>query len=785
MIARHEDGAAACWPVRFFVTFALLLSSPTRSNAAVNLIVDSDIGPDCGDVHAIILLHGLADRGEVNILAAMCDTANPWGAACLDALNTFYGRPSIPVGTLKDPDLLRGYTDYNRELATHYPHALQSGIDAPNATALYRQILASQPEHSVVIVAIGPLRNLGNLLKSGADTNSPLSGRELVAKKVALLSDMGGWYPSVPQGWGPEWNFAQDPSSTENVVSNWPTPIMFSGAELGGGIYSGHRHATECVEYDPLTMAFTVAPDVGFGGFRMSWDETSCIYGVCGLSNFWRSVPGWNSTAPGGSNVWRPSAAGGQAYLLPLMSNQDVANAIDDISTAAKQGPLTFDFNTSYYSQDGMGAITARGGDPKYPKENAFDRDLRTKWLDSVNRTWIQYQFPDGKKYVVTSYALISASDGAEFDPTGWTLSGSNDGGTNWTTLDTRSGQSFSGRNDTRTYSLANDAPYNIHRFQFTSSGAAVSLGGIELRERINNQAGVSATGIALDQTTVSLPVAGRASLNCAIAPVNALNKSVAWASTDPTVATVKRIGKNTAVISGVGVGTCAVTATTVDGGQTASCAVQVVASTLPHPWTYADINKPAVPGGATYANGEFSIAGGGIDIDQWQYCIADQFGYVAQDRNGNGVITARVVAQSITHRWAKAGVMFRETADKYSRYVLLAVMPDKSLILKWRDVSNPPSGGQISLTYSALPLYLQLERIGNTFNAYTSTDGVNWGNRVATRTVAMDHSLKAGLCVNSRNEPTTSLARFDHVSVRGVVASPKPMAAPARPAAW
>ena len=72
-------------PLLFICALPFLASLPAQ--AIVNVIVDTDIGPDCGDVNAIVVLHGLADRGEVNILATICDASNPWGAPCLDALN--------------------------------------------------------------------------------------------------------------------------------------------------------------------------------------------------------------------------------------------------------------------------------------------------------------------------------------------------------------------------------------------------------------------------------------------------------------------------------------------------------------------------------------------------------------------------------------------------------------------------------------------------------------------------------------------------------------------------
>ena len=73
---------------------------PRRSKVA-NIIFDSDCGPDCDDAGALAILHHYADTGNANILAAVCSTTTEYGAAWLDAINTYYGRPDIPIGTTK------------------------------------------------------------------------------------------------------------------------------------------------------------------------------------------------------------------------------------------------------------------------------------------------------------------------------------------------------------------------------------------------------------------------------------------------------------------------------------------------------------------------------------------------------------------------------------------------------------------------------------------------------------------------------------------------------------
>ena len=81
----------------------------------------------------------------------------------------------------------------------------------------------------------------------------------------------------------------------------------------------------------------------------------------------------------------------------------------------------------------------------------------------------------------------------------------------------------------------------------------------------------VPVTGVTLDKTSLSLTVGGEATLTATVAPENATNKTVTWASSDEAVATVEN-GKVTAMA----VGTATITVTTEDGGKTASCTVTV-----------------------------------------------------------------------------------------------------------------------------------------------------------------------------------------------------------------
>lgn len=81
----------------------------------------------------------------------------------------------------------------------------------------------------------------------------------------------------------------------------------------------------------------------------------------------------------------------------------------------------------------------------------------------------------------------------------------------------------------------------------------------------------IAVSGITLDQTELNLMATETATLVATIAPANAADKTITWESDNEAVATVAD-----GVITAVHAGTANITATTTDGGFTASCEVTV-----------------------------------------------------------------------------------------------------------------------------------------------------------------------------------------------------------------
>jgi uncharacterized protein YjdB len=83
----------------------------------------------------------------------------------------------------------------------------------------------------------------------------------------------------------------------------------------------------------------------------------------------------------------------------------------------------------------------------------------------------------------------------------------------------------------------------------------------------------IAVSSVSVSPTTTSLPVGSTEQLTATVSPSNATNQSVIWSSSNPSVATVNSTGLVTAVAEG----SSSITATTVDGNFTATCAVSVM----------------------------------------------------------------------------------------------------------------------------------------------------------------------------------------------------------------
>ena len=252
---------------------------------AVPIIFDTDMGNDIDDALALAVLHSLESRGECRLIAVTITKDNRWAAPYVDLVNTFYKRAYIPVGVVKGsgitPDtsnMIRLPVERKRPDGTPvYPHRLSSGKDAPDAVGVLRRALANEKDGSVVIVQVGFSTNLAHLLDTPPDAASSLSGQDLVAHKVKMLTMMAGNFEARK----PEFNIEKDIHSAQHLFSKWPTPIVTSGWEIGNSMLfpaSRIERDFSYVKDHPIAEAYRDYKQMPYD--RPTWDVTAALYAV-------------------------------------------------------------------------------------------------------------------------------------------------------------------------------------------------------------------------------------------------------------------------------------------------------------------------------------------------------------------------------------------------------------------------------------------------------------------------------------------------------------------------
>ncbi len=196
---------------------------------------------------------------------------------------------------------------------------------------------------------------------------------------------------------------------------------------------------------------------------------------------------------------------------------------------------------------------------------------------------------------------------------------------------------------------------------------------------------------------------------------------------------------------------------------------VGIASAQLPPGWDNQDINTTG--GSASESGGTWTIIGDGADI--WD--SSDAFHYVFTQITGDGEIVARVVDNGTgTNDWAKGGVMIRETLEPGSKFAAV-YMSTSANGVRFQKRAQSDSGATSDTDVATdeqkttvEPVWLKLERNGNEFNAYYTTDleSVPWISMSWNpRTVEMADTVYIGLAVTSHADGELRTFTFDNIS--------------------
>jgi len=324
-------------PTLIVFLFSNVFLLPQKVNAQkqekrVAIIFDTDMGPDYDDVGALAILHAMADNGECKILATISSNKHNLTVPVLSVLNTYFNRPNIPIGIVRGDGVnIPCSQKWDSLIVANYPHSIKGNDQAYEALKLYRKILASQPDKSVTIVTVGFLTNMANLIQSKPDEFSSLTGKELIKRKVKLLVSMAACFNNE-MGAFKEFNLMKDATSSKIAFDNWPTPVIFSGFEIGEKIHTGLPITKSDIRNSPVKDVFvrSIPLDKNDANGRMSWDETATLVAVRGYQKYFGAVRGKIIVNQDGSNNWDNNGTRDRYLVLkmPVQELEDVINGL-------------------------------------------------------------------------------------------------------------------------------------------------------------------------------------------------------------------------------------------------------------------------------------------------------------------------------------------------------------------------------------------------------------------------------------------------------------------------
>ena len=312
--------------------------------AGVPLIIfDTDIGSSADDLFALEMLYRYEDEGRCCLLGLVVDREGEQNAAFADVMNTYFGHGNVPVGLvrngIKEPKV---WIDYAHVADTKdgegQPMFSRSTTDyssLPDGWRLYRRLLAAQPDHSVSIVSVGFVTCLAQLLASGADEYSSLSGVELVRRKVKCVYLQGGVFGEAEE---PDYNFAQGITFAKTFFSLWPQEVdmVFSPMEAGQGVEYTPEQVIADVSWTDAHPIKQVYMQCDCNTGQRMWDVMPVIQAVEGDAQFSLSGRGTVTFTDKALTIFTPSTTGNCRYQL-VGSDSWNAQMLDKIRTVTKQ----------------------------------------------------------------------------------------------------------------------------------------------------------------------------------------------------------------------------------------------------------------------------------------------------------------------------------------------------------------------------------------------------------------------------------------------------------------
>ena len=291
----------------------------------IRIIYDCDMGSSTDDLFALMMLYRYMDMNRCTLLGVIVDRMDRANADAVDVMNNYYGYPDIPIGLekkgVKDPRIFIPYHNMAYARSTDaeplFKRTVGDNGDYMDGYKLYRKLLANQPDSSVTIASVGFVTCLARLLESGADEFSPLSGVELVRRKVKNIYLMGGVFGDSFEH---DYNFTAAIDFSLKFFELLPKEIdiVFSPGEVGDPLYYSAEDIIADMNWTDSHPIKWIYKFLKEDKFQKMWDPLAVINAVEGDDIFYKLSPrGWVSLTPTGETIFKEDPNGNARYQYP------------------------------------------------------------------------------------------------------------------------------------------------------------------------------------------------------------------------------------------------------------------------------------------------------------------------------------------------------------------------------------------------------------------------------------------------------------------------------------
>lgn len=314
--------ALVAWIIRYAIkiknTQPIKYSPVTESRR--NVILETDIGPDCDDAGAVTVLINLMGQLGLKPLGIVNCTSNRYSNGVLHALLDFLDAKDVPVLQSAREGFFENDSNYAKEVAERYFDG-KPVLSAGKALDFYLETLSNAEDDSVVIISTGMLNGISDLI----DTYPVL-----VEKKVHALIAMAGKFPS-----GKEFNITSDIKSAQNVFENFPKPIICSGFEVGASFKTGFLSKPINHAGNPVYACYKIYTEHDISAkscVRESWDLTAVEYAIEGEGEFYSLSDSMKFTVDDSGEITaKRTAKGRHCYLIHKGSKSEHAIRLNKI----------------------------------------------------------------------------------------------------------------------------------------------------------------------------------------------------------------------------------------------------------------------------------------------------------------------------------------------------------------------------------------------------------------------------------------------------------------------